>query len=168
MLNRKGFMGPIGDDLPSLIPLLFALIIFFGAFTFALNEFNLENIDINAKLEVLKVSRVLRSNGIIAGYDDWQRLCDNIPATAIKFKAGLIDLELQRQENKYVAIEDEEDFIEDREESGSYYYCLSKNTSFSETKDLEADKVYSLIYPIALEYGTVVLPVHLVVTAWQE
>ena len=168
MLNRKGFMGPIGDDLPSLIPLLFALIIFFSTFTFALNEFNLENLDINSKLEVLRVARVLRSNGIIAGHDDWERLCDNVPLTAVKFKAGLIDLEMQRLEFKYVAVEEEDDFIEDLEETGNFFYCLSKNTEFRETQKLEVDKVYSLIYPIALEYGTVVLPVHLVVMAWVE
>ena len=164
-------MGPIGDDLPSLIPLLFALIIFFSTFTFALNEFNLENLDINAKLEVLRVARVMRSNGIVAGYDDWQRLCDIVPMTAVKFKAGSIDLEMQReramQGQGSMQLREEEDYIENLGLEGGYYTCLSKNTSWQESEELSGNRVYSLIYPIALEYETVVLPVHLVVIAWQ-
>ena len=160
--NEKGFLGPIGDDLPSLIPLLFGLMIFFGTYSFALSEFTLENQEINNKLEVFQVSRVLRTDGLVDSFEDFNRLCDSIPLTSVKFKAGLINV----SENQGLSVASRDDFIEDVE--GGFIYCLSPNTEFEDLEETEARRQYSLIYPVALQQKKVVLPVHLVVTAWRE
>jgi hypothetical protein len=40
MKRCKGFIGPVGDDIPSIISILLALGLFFSGVTYALNAFN--------------------------------------------------------------------------------------------------------------------------------
>ena len=93
MKNEKGFLGPIGDDLPSLIPLVFALIIFFGAFGVTFGVFNSRGADFDLKIEALRISTDLKSNSYFASYAEFQELCDSISAKGIKFRGGLIELD---------------------------------------------------------------------------
>ena len=39
-MKRKGFIGPVGDDIPSIISILLALGLFFSGVTYSLNSFN--------------------------------------------------------------------------------------------------------------------------------
>ena len=48
--SRKGFIGPIGDDLPSIIPLVFALIVFFSGFYLTMNVFESKQNDFDSDL----------------------------------------------------------------------------------------------------------------------
>jgi hypothetical protein len=163
-MREKGFLGPIGDDLPSLIPLLFALMIFFATYSFALNEFTLENQEINNKLEVLRISRIIRTDGLIDSHQDFNHLCDTIPLTTVKFKAGLVDY---WADPGSVRLRGAADVIDDVD-SGNPFMCVSKGLTIDEATDIEARRIYSLIYPVALQQDKKVLPVHLVVVAWRD
>ena len=65
---KKAFIGPIGDDIPSLIPIVFALTIFFASFNAALSTFDKKNNGFADDFYALKIARVLRSNGYIVDF----------------------------------------------------------------------------------------------------
>ena len=88
----KGFIGPIGDDIPSLIPLIFALLLFFSSFSFALNEFDKQNSVFDQATEASKITAELRSAAYIDSLDSFQKVCDSLGARQLKFRAGLIEL----------------------------------------------------------------------------
>ena len=50
MVNQKGFLGPIGDDLPSLIPIIFGLVIFFAVFNTGFQAFQNKSRDFDVVL----------------------------------------------------------------------------------------------------------------------
>ncbi|MDD5163662.1 MAG: hypothetical protein PHD95_05655 [Candidatus ainarchaeum sp.] len=90
----KGFLGPIGDDLPSLIPLVFALIIFFYSFTFAWNAFDQKNRFFDDSKDVLDLASIMRGNSYVAGFDSFKESCANAQSGVkrIKFVVGLVEL----------------------------------------------------------------------------
>lgn len=90
--NKKGFLGPIGDDLPSLIPIVFGLLIFFSIFNLGFQTFTRKSAAFDDSLLVLTVSDVLKGESIISGYDDFQAKCSEVNVTGMNFKAALIEL----------------------------------------------------------------------------
>jgi len=90
--SPKGFIGPIGDDLPSLIPIVFALAVFFSAFNVALENFDSKNIGFSDDLDALKIARVLRSNGYIVNYENFQQLCNLVEVRSVNYAAGIAEL----------------------------------------------------------------------------
>ena len=88
----KGFIGPIGDDLPSLIPIIFALIIYFSTFTTTFSVFEKGNMRFDRTIKVLKVSNDLRGDKYINDAEEFLELCENVTVRGINFKAGLVDL----------------------------------------------------------------------------
>src|SRR3989344_5355362 len=95
---KKGFLGPIGDDLPSLIPLVFALIMFFYAFTFAWNTFDKKNENFNDSKDILDLAYIMKGNSYIGissgGIDKFAENCGKAKngASRIKFFVGLVPL----------------------------------------------------------------------------
>jgi len=91
--GKKGFLGPIGDDLPSLIPLLFALMIFFYVFTFTWNIFDQRQRVFNDAIETLKLGDTLKGNSYIAGKEAFDVRCLEAQSVKrIKFISGLLPL----------------------------------------------------------------------------
>jgi len=89
----KGFLGPIGDDLPSLIPLLFALMIFFYVFTFTWNTFDEGTRAFNDAMAVLRVGNTLKGNNYLSGFEAFEQRCSEAKAIKrVKFMAGLLEL----------------------------------------------------------------------------
>lgn len=89
MLNRKGFIGPIGDDLPSLIPLIFALIIFFSTFSFALARYGQMTASFENDLTVANISSILKGDSFITGSADFSKKCGTLPVTKMKYVVGI-------------------------------------------------------------------------------
>ncbi|HLC36691.1 MAG TPA: hypothetical protein VJK05_03750 [archaeon] len=164
--NFKGFLGPIGDDLPSLIPIIFGLTIFFASFTFSLNKFNEVNSLIDEKLEILKVSRGLRLNGYVSSHENFQELCESIQGTSIKFKAGLVDFSSLRKDSAQSVIRSRDFSFIQNEDKTNRFICL-KEGLLEEEEIPDTARISNLVYPIALERNSVVVPVHLVVVAWK-
>ena len=72
--KQRGFIGPIGDDLPSLIPILFGLVIFFSVFTFAFDSFDKGNQAFKLELDGLNIARQMRGSSFVSGY------CNALPS----------------------------------------------------------------------------------------
>ena len=177
MLN-KGFLGPIGDDLPSLIPLLFALIMFFSTFTFAFGVFDNKNSKFDSDIKVIKIAKVLKGTSYISGYENFKALCSTLSIPNLKFRAGITNyytatdqysLQYNAQDARLYNV----GFFLD--EAGNEFSChnidpainsdISSSPSFAYR--FFADKeIVARIYPIAVEDNRVIKPMHLVVVAW--
>ena len=173
MLN-KGFIGPIGDDLPSLIPLLFGLVMFFSTFTLTFNSFDARNIEFNDDIAVMRVSRVLQSNSYIYGYDNFENLCDNLGVVNLDFVAGISSQGTDSSAAIAKNIFEIEFFKNDGDE---IFYCTNteaepernepKISDFISLQEATQTKVVSRIFPIVVEDDKIVKPMHLFVVAWK-
>ncbi len=175
-------MGPIGDDLPSLVPLIFALIIFFSTFTYAMNSMDSRNNDFDADLSTLNIARIMRSNGYITGIDDFRRLCGMINVSGLNYEVALVETELTYDESHYSGYDnqeyqgvdvfelrifdstpDEKDDDEDRKKSE--FFC-SNLSELPELIEIE-QRISSRIFPIVLEDAKIAKPMFLVVITWR-
>ena len=62
---KKGFIGPIGDDLPSLVAVLLALGIFFSSLSFTFNAYNEKIASMNKLKGSIDIARVVTQEGLI-------------------------------------------------------------------------------------------------------
>jgi hypothetical protein len=174
-MNKKGFLGPIGDDLPSLIPLVFALIVFFGVFNLALGVFERKSSDFSADIAVLQIANGFRGTGYITGYEDFEKTCNSINVRRIKYVAGLIAFDLNL-DNPYILPDFTQlTYIED-ENTGKEFVCSNtgENQVPQEVIFSPGQTIISRIYPMVLDFkrspqqgDTIVRPVQLVIVAWK-
>lgn len=180
---QRGFIGPVGDDIPSIIPLLIGLVVFFSTFSFTFNIYNQKNAGFDADLSALRVARVLQSNGYIVSGTEFRNLCRSLSETSIRFVAGITDvvtnpakfpdpakLDKPGEINPYAL-----DFIQFDEGAGvEYFFCTNiRDFQPADLADLDADffrskTVLLKVYPIVYEDNRIVKPVHLVVVAWNN
>ena len=73
--NSKGFIGAIGDDLPSIIPLVIALLLFFSVFSSTLNVYNSRNATFTQRIETISVARALKGSSLLIGTADFAENC---------------------------------------------------------------------------------------------
>ncbi len=163
---RRGFIGPIGEDLPSLIPLLLALVIFFSAFTFTFTIFGSKSSDFDADLAALSVARVMRSTSYISSEKEFFSLCNSLSIFGLRFRALITDeftkpgasgqLDFSKPESSITVL------------NGEALDCTNKpeEEQFPEIGGREAAVIVK-VYPIALEDNRIVKPMHLVVLAWR-
>jgi len=109
---QRGFLGPIGDDLPALIPLLFALVVFFSVFTFAFTSFDQKTQLFQMHLTAINIGRTIKGASYISGYCNpklegtgcdalsFATKCNQLKRdiTQVRFMAGLIELPLNKDE----------------------------------------------------------------------
>lgn len=170
--SPKGFIGPIGDDLPSLIPLLFALIIFFSTFSYAISITTAKNAALDSDLALLKVARVLRSNGYITDRENFGILCKTVNIRSINYKAGLVETRITVGKSyKGLDIFDLKFFDDTPETDGdnpdSLYVCTNADEDI-ELEELSGMTIASKIFPVVLEHNNRAKPMFLVVIAWQR
>ncbi len=172
MLNQRGFIGPIGDDLPSLIPLLFGLVIFFSTFTVAFNSFDARNTDFKDDLAVMKISRILQSNSYIYSHDNFEELCEQIGVMNLKFIAGI---SADAQNSPATAPPDIYSINFFSNGDGTFY-CSNTNSKtgssgsiadYISSTEISELKVVTRIFPIVVEDSKIVKPMHLYVVAWK-
>ncbi|MBS3057079.1 MAG: hypothetical protein J4415_00450 [Candidatus Diapherotrites archaeon] len=177
--KHKGFLGPIGDDLPSLVPLIFALIIFFSTFTYAMNSMDSRNEDFDADLATLSISRIMRSNGYITGYEDFRRLCGNINVAGLNYEVALVETELTYDESNYSSYADPEysgvDILdlrvfdstpENEDDPDASEFSCSNLSELPELIEIE-QRLSSRVFPIVLEDAKIAKPMFLVVITWR-
>lgn len=172
MLN-KGFIGPVGDDLPSLTPLIFGLIMFFSSFTVAFNSFDTRNAEFNQNIDLIKISKSMQANGYIYSYENFDSLCDNIGSTNLSYVAAITS---DAYTPKKAAAELRNQTIFDLQffsSGGKSFYCTnvdatgSKFSDIVKLEEISDKKIASRIYPIVVEDERIVKPMHLVVIAWK-
>jgi len=159
--NNKGYLGPIGDDLPSLIPLMFALIIFFSSFYATVNTYNDKTVDFENDIAVVQIGASLRGTGFVSSLEEFKKSCDALNVRQPYFSAGLIDL------NKDINVLslDEDYFFE----GSDYFKCSNTEEKLTQQKVLSPNsRIVLRYYPIILQKNSVALPVKLVVVAWKE
>lgn len=75
-MNKKGFIGPIGDDLPSLIPIVVGLLIFFTVFTNTLMIYDSKNAEIRQQIDMASIARTIKGDSLILSHDQFSDACD--------------------------------------------------------------------------------------------
>lgn len=78
MLSRKGFIGPIGDDLPSLIPIVTGLVIFFSVFVLTLNTYNEKNVFLERQMDMTTVARDIKGDSLILNWSQFNHRCNEM------------------------------------------------------------------------------------------
>lgn len=63
----KGFIGPLGDDLPSIIAIVLALGLFFSGLLYAVNTYNQKMIGLEVLTGSVDIGRIVTGEGIIVG-----------------------------------------------------------------------------------------------------
>ena len=171
-LGNRGFIGPIGDDLPSLIPLLLGLVIFFSTFTLGFNTFDARNTDFKDDLSVMRVTRTLQSNSYIYNYQNFRGLCEQVGVVNLKFVAGISqDAVISDPDHPPEDIYSAEFF----KNSDGTFYCSNFDSGgphdsisdFISLQELGDKKVVTRIFPIVVEDNKIVKPMHLYVVAWK-
>lgn len=169
MLER-GFIGPIGDDLPSLIPLLFGLVIFFSTFSLTFDAFDARNTEFKDELTVMRISTIMQSNSYIFSHDNFNDLCDGLGLINLNYVAAISnDGTTGKQVNNIFEVS----FFRNRE--NRTFYCSNVDevsspeqiSDFLSLQEAEDRKIVTRIFPIVLEDEQVVRPMHLFVVAWK-
>jgi hypothetical protein len=161
-LNKKGFIGAIGDDLPSLIPILISLLLFFTIFSLTLNTYNSKNVILRKNMGLMSISRELKGDSLILDVNQFKLRCDNTRLTthAYNFRVGIYSNEKLTQlatngeqiiDNFKNIDEGIENFID-----GQYgtqrekYYCEYKRPG---ARDLTSGKISYItrFYPVAVQ-----------------
>lgn len=166
---KRGFIGPIGDDLPSLIPIIFSLIIFFSTFTITFQVFENGNTRFDRTIKILKISNDLRGDKYINNVGEFMELCDNVTVRGINFKAGLVNL---KQKGPPFEEIDLLRFV--NEEEGIYEVGGVKLACPADAEKMRPDsQAIVKMFPIAfqdtassIKSGFAVRPMLLVVVVW--
>ncbi len=184
MLSEKGYLGSIGDDLPSLIPLLFALLIFFSVFSFTLNLFNEKKKVFEKEFELMRIADALKYDGYINGYDErlnncdsgsncllpntFSALCSSVSVTRTKFYAGLTNfLTAPEQHNGSSFDLFGDDLFYESNNNNNKFVCSNVfRDDFVALKNKRDPNMVVRIYPVVLDEDFIVKPMHLVVVAW--
>lgn len=188
-LLNKGFLGPIGDDLPSLIPLLFALLIFFATFSFSYSTFSQKNTGFQRDIDVLNIARVLKGTNYVSGHTAFVDACNSLNPTNVKYRAVITNYFTAPEQylNKYYgfSLPADEDAIKQKiEETALKSYklepfetyddkilkCLAPSLNGDDPGPgvFEENPFVVKIYPLVVEDDRVVKPMHLVVVAWTD
>ncbi len=170
--NQKGFVGSIGDDLPSLIPLTFALLVFFSALGFAFNEFDAKQTNFDQKLLALKVASILKADSFINDYEQFKLHCMSVNVVGYKFRAGLYDL-VSPTGVKSVRIFDDVNpadaasLFSDGSTPPNEYQCPNSSSEPLFFRKLGSQKPEVVSYPVAVNVGTQIKTGMLVVVVWR-
>jgi hypothetical protein len=163
---KKGFIGAIGDDLPSLIPIFLGLMIFFSVF---LNTYNVykDNTDLySLKSEAISVSAIMKEEPVILNLDTFKKTCSKVN-TKFKWNAFLVDFDLNS--DNYVSLTKENlegNILKEGEgEDEQLYVCDSSDvTSFLSNTSSE---VIIYQYPTTTQKDLYIKPARLYVVVWR-
>ena len=161
-LNKKGFIGAIGDDLPSLIPIVVSLLLFFTIFTLTLNTYNTKNVILRKNMSLMSISRELKGDSLILDVNQFKLRCDStrLDTHAYNFRVAIYSNEklTELASNEVQVIDDFKDvdvgmdnFLDGQYGAGrEKYYCEYKRPG---AKDLTSGKARYLtrFYPVAVQ-----------------
>lgn len=167
MSKAKGFVGPIGDDLPSLVPLIFSLIIFFASFSSAFDVFVRSKEQFGAAVLITDIAASIAGDHFITDVDEFYASCDKVSVPGLFYKAGLVEL---KEDFSYLDIRK---FVNENE--GAYKIgtdiLACPLTIDSDAKLREHSDVTVLFLPVVFQDSSVASglasrPMLLVVVVW--
>jgi hypothetical protein len=170
-LNSRGYLGSIGDDLPSLIPITFALLVFFAALNFSFGQFDEKQTLFDQKLLTLKIASTIKGDSIINDYEQFKTACQTLSITGFKFRADLYSMMDDAGKPLPVRVFEETSgehtapVVVDK--SGNAYRCPSTDTEQLKFASLASQRPEVLLYPVAVNFDGIIQPAMLVVTVWR-
>ncbi len=176
--NKKGFIGAIGDDLPSLIPIFLGLIIFFAVFLSTYNTYKTNTGLYSLEQEAISISMILKSEPLIPDYNLFMKTCNKVSTTK-KWNAFIVDLPLDTNQQEILSINDPDNlygnqikiFPEDPATNPPKRYICDDNlenlTNLLNIKDATTKKI-TYLYPITLQDGKFAKPARLYVIVSEE
>jgi len=71
-MKRRGFIGPIGDDIPSIFPIMAGIVLFIATLIYANDEFNSKNAGISLRKAGLDMAYIVVEKGYVnqGGFDE--------------------------------------------------------------------------------------------------
>ncbi len=175
-LNARGYLGPIGDDIPSLIPIIVGMITFFAAFTFTLNEYNQRSSSFAADRDTLIIANSLKGDSYLSSFTEFDTACKGLRVRGLRYAAAVVE---STQWNKILMDaaqnpdEHQLSFAADHvfAVNNSPLVCASgidiPFTSVELGDVLKNNPYVVLSLPVALEIPTAVVPGTLVVITWR-
>lgn len=160
-MNRKnkGFIGAIGDDLPSLIPIFLGLVVFFAVFLGVFNDYNAKNKVFDLNQEAIEISMQLKSDPVITSYSHFQEKCKI--TSKKKWVAFIVDLPLNPEEYQSISLQQLQDnrnsillSSEDEDGNEDYFICHDEKYNADELLNQLKDPLINPInymYPISLQ-----------------
>lgn len=157
---RKGFIGSIGDDLPSLIPLFFALMIFFAGLAFVFTNINDKNTQMNAYLDSLTIAKSALGKSSFSSHEDFMNTSKDLIVLS-NYMFGLIS---PSNENFSLPNDYKEFFIKECEDGNIIFnnkfsipensICYDGNIYFKSSKAVlnKLDTDYYNNFPNFIEY----------------
>ncbi|MEM4598580.1 MAG: hypothetical protein QW400_02725 [Candidatus Diapherotrites archaeon] len=92
MLKRiRGYISPVGDDLPSLVPLIFALLVFFASFYSAHTIYRQTAANFALTSNAMGITSFLQSDREIDDYAEFEYICRNLNPRGYNFRAGIVE-----------------------------------------------------------------------------
>jgi len=178
--NKKGFIGAIGDDLPSLIPIFLGLIIFFAVFLSTYNTYKTSTGLYSLEQEAISISMNLKSEPLIPDYNLFMKTCNKV-STNKKWNAFIIDLPLDINSQETLSINNPDNIYQNQIKefpitnlSGAItykkYICddnLENLTELLNISDSTTKKI-TYLYPITLQDGRYAKPARLYVIVSEE
>lgn len=181
--KQKGYIGAIGDDLPSLIPIFIGLLIFFSVFLNTYNNYKSETKSFDMHQDAIDVSMTLRTDPVITDYNHFTDICNKVN-TNRNWTAFLVDLPQNIEDYEDVEIDnlsiienetqiivlDENRF--DPDSIQNIFYCPNTSENLEEFKTKvknqdEKHQVLVYVYPINLQVEYHAVPVRLYVAIWE-
>jgi hypothetical protein len=166
-MNNKGFLGAIGDDLPSIIPIVVALLLFFTVFSITLNSYNSKNFVLKKNMNLMSVSRELKGDSLLLGVDQFEKDCEELRLNyhEYNFRAAVYTNEKlkEKADNGEDIISDFKDIqngqdnflTETIDGQKKVYYCEYKKQGASELNNKRA-KYLTRFYPVAVQKSRII------------
>ncbi len=142
-MSRRGFIGPIGDDIPSIFPLMAGIVLFIATIIYANDEFAAKNDALNLRKAGLDMAYIVVEKGYVnqGGFDE---TCEDLLRPSA------------RKNNVFFAVM-LRDCTTDPSESfaGKEICSLTQETNAEITSEYLTSKQTSIYnYPIATECDT--------------
>lgn len=169
MKNKKGYIGAIGDDLPSLIPIFVGLTIFFAVFLSTYNVYR-NNTDLySLRNDAINISGIIKESPIISDQNQFVKTCQRVK-TKYNWNAFLTPLDLNSQNYRGLTVSDldEEIILKHWAETGNNPRRLICNLEgLNDLKTaLRTKNVTVYKYPITVQQQLYVQPAWLYVLVW--
>lgn len=159
MFNKKGFIGAIGDDLPALIPIIIAILIFLTVFTNTLVTYDQKNFELRKQIELSSISRTIKSDSLILDFEQFEDNCrlSRLKRSNYNYMVGIYenskldDGGTQDIINDFISASQSEffePFIFDDE--GNYFFCSYRKVGGSRFS-INTQNYLIRFYPVAMQ-----------------
>ncbi len=175
-MNERGYLGPIGDDIPSLIPIIVGMITFFAAFTFTLNEYNQRSASFAADRDTLIIANSLKGDSYLSSFSEFDLACNGLRVRGLNHVAVIVE---STQWNKVLQDAQQNPDAHQLSFVADHVFGINSTplscvngidtpfTSAEFGEVLQNNQYVVLSLPVALEIPTAVVPGTLVVITWR-